>query len=127
MIKRVGLLLTRNPSILPKLEPFTEAYMRYREGQTRDEARPFHHSFYYKKGTLPESKWLEAQKIEENAQPCEDALLKLEMGGKVETDLTSLNRQLDKKLYLAFKENGKWVLPSKELKDDLLADVIHLI
>ena len=68
LVKRVGLLLTRNPCILPKLEPFTEQYMRYREGQTRDEARPFHSSFYYKKGTIAETRWLEAQKIEEKQQ-----------------------------------------------------------
>ncbi|KAI8910286.1 hypothetical protein EDD86DRAFT_225710 [Gorgonomyces haynaldii] len=120
-LKKVGLMLVRNPLVLPKLDQFTYDYLRYREHQLAAEARPFTQSFYYRKGTVGESHFIKAQEQVKTgtAQPAEDTLVQLKtapLESDKEKDMHSLDRSLDKKLYLVVKEK-EWVLPSGPVKE----------
>jgi hypothetical protein len=117
---QVGLVLTRNPLILPKMDEFSQAYLDYKE--QLETQRPFVESFYFKKGSVLETKWKQAQLLGKLAQPMEPKLQEFKPP-QFDTDLKSLNRQLDKRLYLVTKDK-EWALPSFELKDnEFLADV----
>ncbi|KAJ1563218.1 54S ribosomal protein L17 mitochondrial [Cladochytrium tenue] len=132
---RVGLLIKRNPTVLRPLERFEEAYLRAAQERDRADARPFNVDFYFKRGTEQERRFLQAQK-ELGASPDRPAasrrydydlgaeLARIEAQGdrsKKDADLKSLDRQLDRALYLVM-ENGKiWTLPSTLIqKEELL-------
>eukprot|EP00842_Homolaphlyctis_polyrhiza_P006297 jgi/Hompol1/6669/HPOL_000126-RA len=115
----VGILLKRNPVVLPELSEFQKAYYAYRQEQEQQDAKPFDHTFYYKKGSIPEQRWLTAQSeaaslpnpgnIKVIAQPAEEELLKLKVAPRTteadaKGDLKSLDRALQRTLYLVAAE-----------------------
>ncbi|KAI8929898.1 39S mitochondrial ribosomal protein L46-domain-containing protein [Entophlyctis helioformis] len=118
----VGILLKRSPVVLPELSEFQQAYYAYREDMERSEARPFDHTFYFKKGSSTEKRWLDAQKAAAAAvsgsgsaaastvaQPLEDELAKLEKAPRLTAadakgDVKSLDRALQRTLYLVVKQ-----------------------
>ena len=130
----VGVLLKRNPVILRELTPFEQAYMIYRSDREQMESRPFDHTFYFKKGSLAEKKWLEAQQtIEDEAsglkQPAEEELEKLQVASRsTEADATSntdtLDRSLDRTLYFVVEKNGRWIFPQAPVASD---ELLHLV
>jgi hypothetical protein len=137
---KVGLLVKRNPVILKELTPFEDAYYRYKEDYERGLSKPFNHSFYFKKGSLAEQKWLNAQKVvgSHPSSPSPTRMHDDELSTVLKNlsertteedingDITSLNRKLQEPLYLVIKTpNSKfWVLPNGDIKtDELLHEV----
>jgi large subunit ribosomal protein L46 len=60
---QVGVVLLRKPMILPKLDAQSHAYFGYKHEIDQALAKPFNSSFYYKKGSLSEKRFLDAQRI----------------------------------------------------------------
>lgn len=58
---KVTTLIQRDPIICKELSPFERDYYIYRDNLDRSESRMFHPSFYYKKGTTLEKKFLDMQ------------------------------------------------------------------
>ncbi|KAI8807873.1 hypothetical protein BJ742DRAFT_678587 [Cladochytrium replicatum] len=54
---RVGVVLKRDPLTLKEQSPFTRAYYAHRDAQIAKTARPFPADFYFKRGTIAESKY----------------------------------------------------------------------
>ncbi|KAH9247979.1 hypothetical protein BASA81_014392 [Batrachochytrium salamandrivorans] len=150
----VGILLKRNPMVLPDLSEFQHAYYAYREAIERNEAAPFDHTFYFKKGSISEQRWLAAQaeaaalvRSPNNGdkttlpdlvsniivQPQDDELIKLTVAPKLSSadasgDVKSLDRAMQRSLYLVVKQNTfattastngtadtQWQLPTGDL------------
>nr|KAJ3418336.1 54S ribosomal protein L17 mitochondrial [Polyrhizophydium stewartii] len=122
----VGVLLKRNPVVLPELSEFQQAYRAYREAMERDEARPFDSTFYFKKGSVAEQRWLAAQEAaaalgpdQHLVQPKEEELLKLRTAPRITAadaagDVKSLDRALARSLYLVVQHAAGtqgWRLP----------------
>ena len=60
---RAGLLVTRPPVLLPKLEPFATEYYKYAHANAHAQTQiPFNSAFYFKQGTDAELQWAAAQK-----------------------------------------------------------------
>ena len=136
----VGLLLKRNPVILRDLTPFETSYYSYRHNLQQNEARPFNPKFYIKKGTAAEPRWRAAQEAarkeaEETGapylpkQPREEELKDVKLAEReTEADRTndvkSLNRALQRTLYLVVKGKSGWEFPASPLAgEELLHEV----
>ncbi|KAJ3316611.1 54S ribosomal protein L17 mitochondrial [Boothiomyces sp. JEL0866] len=119
----VGVLLKRKPIIMRELDEFEQAYYAFKESEIKKEARPFNHSFYFKKGTLNETRWLQVQK-DGLTQAAERDLVELVTAPKVhpeEGNYKSLDRRLSENIYLCVKNKDKVELPKgKILEDELL-------
>ncbi|KAJ3052159.1 54S ribosomal protein L17 mitochondrial [Rhizophlyctis rosea] len=132
----VGLLLKRNPVILRDLTPFETSYYSYRHNLIQNEARPFNPKFYIKKGTAAEPRWHAAQEAarkeaEETGapyfpkQPREEELKDVKLAER-ETeadranDVKSLNRALQRTLYLVVKGESGWEFPATPLTGEEL-------
>ncbi|KAJ3299412.1 54S ribosomal protein L17 mitochondrial [Borealophlyctis nickersoniae] len=138
----VGVLLKRDPVVLRDLTEFEEAYYRFRQGLERSEARPFNKTFHIKKGTSAEARWIAAQEAAAKAaeamgvkdpslaplvQPREAELKGVAFSPRVtkadeDGAVTSLDRQLQRTLYLVVKGKGKgkWEFPAGELRGEEL-------
>lgn len=156
----VGLLLRRDPVILPEPTPFEAAYAAHCDDLRLEVAKPFATDFYFKKGTSDEQLFRSAQDLlgksrgakgEETGAPSESDLEAddASVSGRSATenpyapysgplaprtteadasgDVTSLNRALDRTLFLVVKkrgENGKWTLPESSIEStELLHEV----
>jgi large subunit ribosomal protein L46 len=122
MSVKVGLLLTRNPIILPALSPLTTVYLAYKDSKSLDAARPFLKEFYYKKGTTAAAQFDALQsKKEIVVQP---KLKEFVVAPTFKTDdFNSLDRQMDKHVYLCLKSDGNWTLPAGQVSStELLLD-----
>jgi large subunit ribosomal protein L46 len=143
---KVGLLLRRNPLILRELTEFERAYYKYREDKLRKEARHFDHEFYFKKGSVAEQRWLQAQKavgadpLRPSPTRSHSEELAVALAGLAERtteadskgDEASLDRRLDCTLYLACeiadsKSGSKWVLPDGSLQGEELLHEVGVI
>ncbi|KAJ3158475.1 54S ribosomal protein L17 mitochondrial [Irineochytrium annulatum] len=130
MSAKVGaaILLKRIPVISKDLAPFEAAYLRYRQAKDRRAAATFHHEFYFKKGSLAEQRWLSAQ-FESEATPTRPspawprddeimtALAGVQKREGEDADARTLNRHLQRSLYLLLKNKVGWTLPSTVVKD----------
>lgn len=109
--------------ILPKLPEITKAYLSFKEECMAEVARPFIKDFYFRKGTIPEKEWDEAQKIAPLAQPMQ---VSHQLAPLVKTEeFESLDRKMDSNLYLCLKnsKDGKWELPHGKVNStELLLD-----
>jgi large subunit ribosomal protein L46 len=118
----VGILLKRKPMLTKELTEFELNYLQYRDFQKQDDAKPFRHEFYFKKGTLAEKRWLEAQ--EQNpgmvVQPAETEFIDWKPTTIETEDTKSLDRKLRDNLYLFVKTSNGWELPSGPIFDNEL-------
>lgn len=134
---RVGVLLSRIPIVTPEPVPFMRAYYRYMSELEKRLMWTFNSSFYFKKGSLAERRFLDQQKAplshDENAifpdgapdllhnrdrrfkqeiRLAPDAQEKVREQPRVTAadtrkDLKSLERKLDQTLYLLINTPGK--------------------
>ncbi|KAG0225232.1 54S ribosomal protein L17 mitochondrial [Actinomortierella wolfii] len=56
-----GVVLSRQPLILRDLTPFEQEYFQYQKDLERDHAAPFAAEFYFKKGSVAERRWKQAE------------------------------------------------------------------
>ncbi|KAJ3332507.1 hypothetical protein HDU76_014008 [Blyttiomyces sp. JEL0837] len=129
----VGLLVKRNPVVLRDFSQFESFYYKYREDIDREVARNFQHDFYFKKGSLAEQRWLKAQSDagsepsrphptrahDEDLLSAIKALASRKSKADVEGDVKSLDRDLQRSLYLLVqsKKLDSWILPAGEIED----------
>ncbi|KAI8917074.1 39S mitochondrial ribosomal protein L46-domain-containing protein [Powellomyces hirtus] len=137
----VGILLKRDPIILRQLTEFEHAYYAYRDSIEQGESRPFNPEFYFKKGSTAEQRWLAAQESATEktpsgklriVQPRDEEVGSLDAANRAteadaKKDMKSLDRALDRTLYLVVKRaagpmKGTWQLPSGALEAD---EVLH--
>ncbi|KAI8818519.1 uncharacterized protein EV422DRAFT_551194 [Fimicolochytrium jonesii] len=129
----VGILLKRNPIILRTLSEFEHAYLAYRDSLEHSESRPFDPSFYFKKGSTAEKRWVDAQEqqaetvtVEEGekiplVQPRDelstDEIAPRRTKADEVRDMKSLDRALERTLYLVVKrKDGGWRFPAGKLE-----------
>ncbi|TPX37062.1 hypothetical protein SmJEL517_g01119 [Synchytrium microbalum] len=126
---RVGILLKRDPVITPNPDEFSSSYLNYRHSLENAHSRPFPYEFYFKRGSLQEQRWLDATK----GQPNDDGI-KLVKEHELASipvaprrtiadeanDTASLDRALDRTLYLVLKGEHGWRLPEGNLNGDEL-------
>ena len=123
MAPRVGIILRRRPQILPKLDAFTSAYISYKSQLQQNDARPFPQEFYYKKGSLAEKRFLDAQSIDEGEviQAIEPELLEfMSQPSEIKVqgnELQSLDRLLDQNLYLMVRNGSGYEFPVGSIKE----------
>jgi large subunit ribosomal protein L46 len=121
----VGILLKRNPLILPQLSPFEHSYALYKDEQIRNLSRKLESGFFFKKGSLAEQKYLKySESRHEKGENVvfhseEIAQLERKMTFEKDGDLKSLQRFVDKALYLLIKgEDGKWKFPETDISNE---------
>ncbi|KAF9975151.1 54S ribosomal protein L17 mitochondrial [Actinomortierella ambigua] len=56
-----GAVVSRQPLILRDLTPFEQEYFQYQKDLERDNAAPFAAEFYFKKGSVAERRWKQAE------------------------------------------------------------------
>lgn len=144
-----ALCITRPPLVSRSLEPFEDQFYRYHRRLAALRSAPFVGQFFFKPGSLAEIAWSQAKSANSQAktrrsgqmvQPTEVALsAELEQArdtarqlasGRTDNgrpnDVQSLERKLDKSLYLVVKqklhsklsqENPGWVLPYMEVEE----------
>ncbi|TPX47151.1 glucosamine-6-phosphate deaminase [Synchytrium endobioticum] len=131
---KVGILLKRDPIITPPPDEFSYAYLNYRHTLENAHSRPFPYEFYFKRGSLQEQRWLDA--IGKDGQPhsaSSDALdtfrqhelnnIKVAPARTIadqNNDTMSLDRALDRTLYLLVYGDRRWRLPEGSLQADEL-------
>ena len=122
-----GLLLKRAPIVTRTLNPLEHAYLADKAFQQTLDATPFAPEFYLKKGTPAEQTWAETQDAsapiaKQVIEPIESLSRTTEADSK--NDLTSLNRALERTLFLIVKDPAakEWRLPRGALKED---EVLH--
>ncbi|CCJ30632.1 unnamed protein product [Pneumocystis jirovecii] len=133
----VATVLLRSPIISPEQTPFEKAYYAYQRQLSERLAAPFPVEFYFKKGSLAEKKWHENEAkrrktgffsddvYDEAREEKERIALSRETEADRKGDLRSLERKLDKTLYLLVKkprEEHCWQFPQGLVTDD---DVLH--
>lgn len=125
-----SVILSRAPQITRDSTPFERAYFDYKEKLERQQASSFPTEFYFKKGSLAERRW----KDEENARRAamttdlplsdvpkeEDPTTKADKAARTtEADQTknvkSLDRALQRTLYLVLKDKEGWRFPQGQL------------
>ncbi|KAI9033296.1 hypothetical protein DFJ74DRAFT_753877 [Hyaloraphidium curvatum] len=140
----VGVLLRRDPVILPEPEPFEAAYAAHAEALRAEVARPMASAFFFKKGTDDEKLFQEAQALAAGGGPSGAAaasasdseasaapalpgsgpenpflpyngpLAPRHTEADAANDVTSLNRALDRPLFLVVRNRDEpqgWKLP----------------
>ncbi|KAJ3410602.1 54S ribosomal protein L17 mitochondrial [Chytridiales sp. JEL 0842] len=131
---KVGLLLKRNPVILPTFTPLESTYHTYKTQELSQSSTPFTPSFYFKQGSVAEQRWLAAQKevggtperpVATRSHSEELAVAVKGLAGRrtkadEDGDEKSLDRVLDGNLYLVCEVDGKWVLPEGKLDGEEL-------
>jgi hypothetical protein len=123
MIK-AGIIVKRIPQITKNLDKLSHSYYLLKNAQQEDGSRPFETEFYFKKGSLGESKWnLEnSGKVGSQVkQPLEELKLVTDRSDLEKSD-QSLDRKLEKDLFLVQQfENSCWEFPSQQLlKEEFL-------
>ncbi|GMM29002.1 mitochondrial 54S ribosomal protein YmL17/YmL30 [Martiniozyma asiatica (nom. inval.)] len=155
---RTSLLLSRVPVVTPETPAFDAAFYKYQEELERRLMWTFPKWYYYKKGTVAEREFSDAQKypiannpgvwfpkgrpdlkhgrdrrfkqevilpkkknVEENE--LEDVARPIKPNSRItkadeENDLSSIERQLARTLYLVVNQNGKWILPSFQVEGE---------
>ncbi|CEH13919.1 Mitochondrial ribosomal protein L17 [Ceraceosorus bombacis] len=138
-----ALLLARSPVILRQPSPLESAYFQYNQKLSAALEQPFVKDFYFKKGSAAEQKFeadqaerrqiLSGQKTSSRAD-LENDTAPVQVGGtEAEAELyttqprrtkadvegvrATLDRRLERTLYLVLKEGSSWRLPSKLLDD----------
>lgn len=127
---KVGILLCRNPLVLPRLPESTRSYLLSRQADSNAQARLFDASFYYKKGTLAEQEWRDAQELatEGYAQPAELELRNLTTKHVDGQPLDAIARKRSSKVYLVVK-NTDWRLAEFPVENEQIlsdANAAHL-
>lgn len=122
-----GLLLKRAPIVTRTLSPLEHAYLADKAFQQTLDATPFAPEFYFKKGTPAEQTWAAAQEesvpiAKQVIEPVESLPRTTEADAT--NDLTSLNRALERTLFLIVKDpvSKDWTLPRGAMKED---EVLH--
>lgn len=130
-------VLLRSPIVTEEQTPFEKAYYAYQRQLSERLAAPFPVDFYFKKGSLAEKKWIENEMNRAKMSSFSDDIdpeirkeksrlaLPRETEADRKKDLRSLERKLDKTLYLLVKkprEDHCWQFPQGVVKDD---DVLH--
>ncbi|QSL64762.1 hypothetical protein MERGE_002064 [Pneumocystis wakefieldiae] len=130
-------VLLRSPVITEEKTPFEKAYYAYQRQLNERLAAPFPVDFYFKKGSLAEKKWLENEANKAKNKSFSDDIyselqdekaniaLPRETEADRKGDLRSLERKLDKTLYLLVKkprEEHCWQFPQGVVTDE---DVLH--
>ncbi|KTW29216.1 hypothetical protein T552_01172 [Pneumocystis carinii B80] len=130
-------VLLRSPVITEEKTPFEKAYYAYQRQLNERLAAPFPVDFYFKKGSSAERKWLDNEANKAKTKSVSDDIYselqdkKADIGLPRETeadrqgDLRSLERKLDKTLYLLVKkprEEHCWQFPQGVVTDD---DFLH--
>ncbi|RKP14956.1 NUDIX hydrolase domain-like protein [Piptocephalis cylindrospora] len=124
---KAGIVLTRPPIILPEPNRFAKLYYAHRQGQADDMAAPFPVDFYFKKGSIAEKAWMEKEAAAGKTKGGRDLEATIapitEVGGvtleprennKRNGDVRSLERHLDRTLYLIVKKprtEHAWAMP----------------
>ncbi|KAJ2726786.1 hypothetical protein GGI07_000297 [Coemansia sp. Benny D115] len=144
---RAGVLLQRDPIILQQAKGFEAAADRYFEWLEYISAEKFPRDFFFKKGSSAEAKWMDMEDkrsdewyfdkeskpafksvkrvFEEDEEVTEGPkLIELqprETQADVTGDVKSLERKLDRTLYLLVKgKNGEWGLPAGAIEGEEL-------
>ncbi|KAJ1814039.1 hypothetical protein GGH91_005371 [Coemansia sp. RSA 2671] len=146
---RAGVLLQRDPIVTQPAGKFEEATDRYFDWLQFISADRFPRDFFFKKGSTAESKWMEQEDVRAGewffdaaSKPVvksvkrvvheDDMIEKSEASKPIvvnsrETeadaagDQRSLERRLDRTLYLVVKDaKGEWVLPQGSVNDEEL-------
>ena len=122
-----GLLFKRAPIVTRTLSPLEHAYLADKAFQQTLDATPFASEFYFKKGTPAEQSWAAAQDksipiAKQVIEPVESLPRSTEADAL--NDLTSLNRALERTLFLIVKDpsSKEWRLPRGAMKED---EVLH--
>ncbi|KAI9230198.1 MAG: hypothetical protein DHS80DRAFT_12760, partial [Piptocephalis tieghemiana] len=129
-----GIVLARPPIILPEPSRFAKLYYAHKQAKANDQAAPFPADFYFKKGSVAEKKWLKRAAEEEKTRgnlDLEAAIAPVtEVGGvtleprenaKRNEDVQSLERHLDRTLYLIVKKpraEHAWAMPQGLVKGE---------
>ncbi|KAG5439927.1 hypothetical protein PCANB_000209 [Pneumocystis canis] len=130
-------VLLRSPIITAEQTPFEKAYYAYQRQLSERLAAPFPVDFYFKKGSLAEKKWLENEMNRTKMNSSFDDIdpkirekktriaLPRETEADRKGDLHSLERKLDKTLYLLVKKPRNehcWQFPQGAVMEN---DVLH--
>jgi large subunit ribosomal protein L46 len=121
---KVGILLKRKPILTKELSEFEHNYLLYRDLQRNQDAKPFHHEFYFKKGTLSEKRWLTAQNENPGqvVQPAELEFIEWQEVNIEKNDVKSLDRKLRENIYLFVKTKDGYELPTGVIHE---TEVLH--
>ncbi|KAI8322202.1 hypothetical protein GQ54DRAFT_297532 [Martensiomyces pterosporus] len=145
---RAGVLLQRDPIVLQQTKGFEAASDEYFQWLEYLSAEAFPRDFYLKKGSSAEAKWVEIEDeraakwyFDPESRPKTKSLKKAPVSEEDSTgegskrievqpreteadkagDVKSLERKLDRTLYLLVKDkSGSWVLPQGEIEGDEL-------
>ncbi|KAJ1962078.1 hypothetical protein GGI12_002861 [Dipsacomyces acuminosporus] len=145
---RAGVLLQRDPVVLQQAKGFEAASDEYFQWLEYLSAEAFPRGFYVKKGSSAEAKWLEMEedragkwyfdpaakpkaKVQKKEAAGEEGtgsdgskrieLHPRETEADVKGDVKSLERKLDRTLYLLVKDKaGSWALPQGEIEGEEL-------
>ncbi|ORX96254.1 hypothetical protein K493DRAFT_314588 [Basidiobolus meristosporus CBS 931.73] len=123
-----GVLVARTPVILRDPTSFETAYFKHQESSERDQAAPFPVEFYFKKGSIAEKRWLAEHSgkgaatkdpngkgaLEETGVNAQFTPAPRETTADLRKDVHSLDRALQRTLYLIVKKAGQeraWQFP----------------
>ncbi|KXS17087.1 hypothetical protein M427DRAFT_54743 [Gonapodya prolifera JEL478] len=102
---KVGVILKRDPIVLPRLSPFEEAYFRYKDTAADATAEALPTAFYFKQGSIAEQEFRERGTRGKGPSAAEGNLDSGEVTRTAEEgNLKSWNRALDRTLYLVVKK-----------------------
>ncbi|KAI8070768.1 39S mitochondrial ribosomal protein L46-domain-containing protein [Gongronella butleri] len=133
-----SVIVARPPQITRDASPFEAAYFDYKEKLERGAAAVFPQDFYFKKGSLAERRWKEETAARDDAMTQADVSLsqsvqqqqqqqqqeahvatlaaRITPADKSENDTKTLDRALQRNLYLIVKQQGKWQFPQTDLQ-----------
>ncbi|KAG5513572.1 hypothetical protein PMAC_001004 [Pneumocystis sp. 'macacae'] len=130
-------VLLRSPIISAEQTPFEKAYYAYQRQLSERLAAPFPVDFYFKKGSLAEKKWHESEMKRAKTSSFSDDIydeareekrriaLPRETEADFKGDMRSLERKLDRTLYLLVKkprEEHCWQFPQGLVTGDDAAE-----
>jgi large subunit ribosomal protein L46 len=117
---KAAILVKRIPQITRNLDKLSHAYYSLRNIQDADVARPFEKSFYFKKGSIQELNWdalNQEKKGSEIKLPSEE--IPEILNDRSGTDSkNSINRKLDKNLYLVIKDQNQIKFPEIKVEQE---------